>query len=101
MDAASVEFVEHFREEGRRPELCVTSAACRNALAFLKNACRMAKVGVVCKRRLSFLEPVVSRAQWFVHNPPATVYSDSTDPYHVQRPLAGGLRELKPSSCGK
>ncbi|CAN0255934.1 unnamed protein product, partial [Ascophyllum nodosum] len=64
MDAASAEFVEHFLEEGRRPEWFVTSPPYRNALTFVKNACRIATVGVAFKLRLSFLEPVVSRAQW-------------------------------------
>ena len=73
MDAASVEFVEHFLEEGRRPEWVVTSPPYRNAFAFLKNTCRITKVGVAFKLRLSFLEPVVSRAQWLMENPPSTV----------------------------
>ena len=73
MDAASVEFVEHFLEEGRRPEWFVTSPPYRNALTFVKNACRIATVGVAFKLRLSFLEPVVSRAQWLTENPPSTV----------------------------
>ena len=68
-----MESVKHFREEGRRPEWCVTGPPYRNASAFLKNACRIAKVGVASKRRLSFLEPVVSRTQWLMQNPPATV----------------------------
>ena len=73
MDAASVEFVKHFLEEGRRPEWFVTSPPYRNAFAFLKNACRIATVGVAFKLRLSFLEPVVFRAQWLIQNPPSTV----------------------------
>ena len=74
MDAASAKSVEHFREEGRRPVWCLTGPPYRNALACLKNACRIAKVGVAFTRRLSFLEPVVSRTQyWLMQNPPDTV----------------------------
>ena len=73
MDASSAEFVEYFLEESRRPEWFVTSPPYRNAFAFLKNACRIAKVGVAFKLRLIFLEPVISRAQWLKQNPRATV----------------------------
>ena len=73
MDASSVKFVGHFLEEGRRPDWFVTSPPYRNTLAFLKNACRIAKVGVTFKLRLNFLEPVNSRALWLTQNPPATV----------------------------
>ncbi|CAN0395923.1 unnamed protein product [Ascophyllum nodosum] len=70
MDASSVEFVEHFLEEGRRPDWFVTSPLpVRNAFAFPKNACRIAKVGVAFKLRLIFLEPVNSRALWLTQNP--------------------------------
>ena len=73
MDASSVEFVEYFLEEDRRPEWFVSSPPYRNAFAFLKNACRIAKVDVAFKLRLNFLEPVNSRAQGLMQNPPATV----------------------------
>ena len=87
MDAASVEFVEHFLEEGRRPEWFVTSPSYRKAFAFFTNACRIATVGATFELRLNFLEPVASRAQWLMQNPPCTE--------------AGSLRGLKPGLCGK
>ena len=63
MDAASVEFFDHLLEEGRRSEWFVTSPPYRNALAFIKKACRIATVGVAFELRLGFLESVVFRAQ--------------------------------------
>ena len=72
MGAASVESVEHFREEGRRPEWCVTGPPYTNALAFLRTPVG-SPIGVAFKRRLSFFEPVVSRTQWLMQNPTATV----------------------------
>ena len=85
-----VEFVEYLLEEGRRPEWFVTSPPYRNALAFLKNACRIAKkVGVAFKLRLNFLEPVNSRAQADA-KPPCYNSSDRSDPRHVQGPAVGG-----------
>ena len=69
MDASIVEFVEHFLEEGRRPDWFVTSPPYRNAFAFLKNACRIAKVGAAFKLRLNFLEPINSRALRLTQTP--------------------------------
>ena len=88
MDASSVEFVEYFLEEGRRPEWFVTSPLYRNAFAFLKNACRIAKVGVTFKLRLNFLELVNPRARWFMQIPPATVIVLTRATYR-SRPSAG------------
>ena len=88
MDASSVEFVEYFLEEGRRPEWFVTSPPYRNAFAFLKNACRIAKVGVAFKLRLNFLEPVNSRAQWLMQNPPTKMIVLTRATYRG-RPSAG------------
>ena len=73
MDAASVEFVEQVLEEGRHPEWLVASPPYRNGLVLLKNACRIAIVGVAFKLRLGFLEPIVSRAQWLIQSQPSTV----------------------------
>ncbi|CAN0402120.1 unnamed protein product, partial [Pylaiella littoralis] len=73
MDATSVPFVEHFMDGGRRPDWVVSSPPYKNALVILKNACQIAKVDVAFKLRLNFLEPVPSRAQWLIDNPPSTV----------------------------
>ena len=48
-------------------------ATLHERLGVPQNACRIAKVGVAFKRRLSFFEPVVSRTQWLMQNPTATV----------------------------
>ena len=96
MNASTVEFVEYFLEEGRRPEWFVTSPPYRNVFVFLKNACRIAKVGVAFNLELNFLEPVNSRTQWLMQNLPATVIVLTRATYRA-RPSAG----VKPGSYGK
>lgn len=71
MDAKGAQFLEHFSEEGRRPDWVITSPPYSDAFPFVKNACLIAKVGVAFKLRVAFLEPIPARAQWLRENPPS------------------------------
>ena len=73
MDARSVRFTEHLMEGRHRLDGMVTSPPYTNALVILKNAIQIATVGIAFKLRLNFLEPIPSRAQWLIENPPSCV----------------------------
>lgn len=70
MDAASEGFGDAFTEESVRPDWIVTSPPYKNVLGFLKQAFRVARLGVAFKLRLSFLEPTKTRGTWLNENPP-------------------------------
>ncbi|CAN0169294.1 unnamed protein product [Pylaiella littoralis] len=71
LDTSGADFVQAYRQGDNRPDWVVTGPPHKNAFAILKQALHVAKVGVVFKLRLSFLEPTKTRGQWLKDNPPS------------------------------
>ena len=61
LDALGSEFLKEYAEGDRQPQWIVTSPPYKHAFAMLRQALVVARVGVIFKLRLSFLEPTKSR----------------------------------------
>ena len=71
LDALGSEFLKEYAEGDRQPQWIVTSPPYKHAFAMLRQALVVARVGVIFKLRLSFLEPTKSRGTWLQKYPPA------------------------------
>ena len=71
LDALGSEFLKEYAEGDRQPQWIVTSPPYKHAFAMLRQALVVARVGVIFKPRLSFLEPTKSRGTWLQKYPPA------------------------------
>lgn len=71
MDATTDEFAEAFSESSLRPDWVVTSPPYKNAFsAILKQALRVAGLGVALKLGMNIVEPTKCRDRWFSENQP-------------------------------
>ena len=68
---AGIGVLKEYAEGDRQPQWIVTSPPYKHAFAMLRQALVVARVGVIFKLRLSFLEPTKSRGTWLQKYPPA------------------------------
>ena len=71
LDVLTSEFLQEYGQEDRHPLWIVTSPPYKHAFAILRQALVVARVGIIFKLRLSFLEPTKTRGTWLPKIPPA------------------------------
>jgi len=71
LDVLTSEVLKEYVQGDRQPQWIVTSPPYKHAFAILRQALVVARVGVIFKLRLSFLEPTKTRGTWLQKTPPA------------------------------
>ena len=71
LDVLTSEFLQQYGPGDRQPQWIVTSPPYKHAFAILRQALVVARVGVIFKLRLSFLERTKTRGTWLQKPPPA------------------------------